>query len=563
MPGQIPAEFIDSMLGRIDIVDIINSRVPLKKIGQNYQARCPFHNEKTPSFTVSPTKQFFYCFGCGAHGSAIGFLMNYERLNFYEAVADLAASVGMELPAADSGNVALHVDTERSYQVLADVDTWFRQQLRSHPQNQQAVTYLQGRGVSERVATEYGLGYAPPGWDNLIQALGKNETTLHQLIMQGMVVEQNGHYHDRFRNRIIFPIRDRRGRPIGFGGRVLDDSKPKYLNSPDTSLFHKGQELYGLFEARCNWKCGDTPRPHPQPLDKLLVVEGYMDVIALAQFGISYAVATLGTATTQHHLERLFKICQQVIFCFDGDQAGRDASWKAVNAVLPLAGDGRDIRFVFLPNGEDPDTMIRRHGKAIFDQALENAQPLSSVIFTRLLEPYIKTPNESLPLEARAKIGAEARSIINQLPAGIYRDMMSARLAQLTQLPIGKLGINRPSNRPVSVRHSTHNVLLPLIKRAVSILLQYPMFWAQAATIPQQWRDLQEPDVRLLAAIVDLLELHPSLSTAAIVERWRDQEEFAELQYLAHYNLELADGALAAEFCGALQRLNTGYLRQR
>jgi len=334
MAGPIPQDFIDQLLARVDIVDVVGSRVPLKKAGREFTACCPFHTEKTPSFTVSPVKQFYHCFGCGEHGTAIGFLMAYDRMTFPEAVEELARQVGLEVPHEERPE-RRGPDPQPLYDVLERAAQHYQQQLRRHPEAQRAIQYLKGRGLSGETAAAFGLGYAPPGWDNLLGAHGTDAEAVKRLDLAGLLAEgSGGKRYDRFRDRIMFPIRDARGRVIGFGGRVLGDAKPKYLNSPETPVFHKGRELYGLYEAR----------RVPGAIERLLVVEGYMDVIALAQHGIGNAVATLGTATTTEHLERIFKTAPEVVFCFDGDRAGREAAWKALNAALPQLREGREAR---------------------------------------------------------------------------------------------------------------------------------------------------------------------------------------------------------------------------
>ena len=364
MAGRIPQHFIDELLNRVDIVDVIDSRVPLRKAGRDFQARCPFHEEKNPSFTVSQNKQFYHCFGCGAHGSAISFLMEYEHLDFIEAIKELAHKAGIALPAIEEDPAHKAIDKDL-YGVMEEAASFYRQQLRNHADSPKAVEYLKGRGLTGQIASEFGIGYAPPGWDNLLKAIGGSAQRQTQLATTGMAIEKEpGRYYDRFRNRIMFPIRDRRGRIIAFGGRVIDSNDtPKYLNSPESPLFHKGKELYGLYEARQALR----------QIDRLLVVEGYMDVVALAQHGIRYAVATLGTALTPDHIAPLFRTTQEVVFCFDGDRAGRDAAWKALDIMLPELKEGRTARFMFLPDGEDPDTLVRKIGQTAFEELVKNA----------------------------------------------------------------------------------------------------------------------------------------------------------------------------------------------
>jgi DNA primase len=369
MGGLIPDSFIEELLGRVDIVEVIERRVPLKKAGREYQARCPFHDEKTPSFTVSPQKQFYHCFGCGAHGSAIGFMMNYEGLEFVDAVEELARLAGLQVPrdtAAAASRPAAGL-----YELLAEAGDWYQSQLK---QSQQAIEYLKRRGLSGEVAARFGVGYAPAGWDGLMRQLGTDDQRLKLLQRAGMLSQGKGGTYDKFRDRIMFPIHDRRGRIIAFGGRALADDGPKYLNSPETELFHKGRELYGLYLARKS----------QAKLEQILVVEGYMDVVALAQFGFGNCVATLGTATTGDHAELLFRAADEAIYCFDGDQAGRKAAWRALEATLPRLREGRQARFLFLPEGEDPDSLVRRQGGEAFEALLADAQPLSEYFFDQL-----------------------------------------------------------------------------------------------------------------------------------------------------------------------------------
>ena len=353
MAGLIPQSFIDDLLNRTDIVDVVSSRVQMKKAGKNYTACCPFHKEKTPSFSVSPDKLFYYCFGCGAGGNALGFIMDHDNLDFPQAVEELAKAAGMEIPREESGRPHKPRQPTDSplYPLLTAAADFYRQALKIHPARKAAVDYLKGRGLTGEIARDFGLGFAPPGWDNLYKHLSSDTLQQKAMIDAGLLVEnaETGKRYDRFRDRVMFPIRDSRGRIIAFGGRVLGDDKPKYLNSPETPVFHKGQELYGLFEAR----------KFNRSLDEIIVVEGYMDVIALAQQGLRNAVATLGTATSEEHMKRLFRVVPSVLFCFDGDQAGRNAAWRALEATLPCLQDGRRARFLFLPEGEDPDTLVR------------------------------------------------------------------------------------------------------------------------------------------------------------------------------------------------------------
>ena len=540
MAGRIPQEFLDQLLNRVDLVEIVNSRVPLRRAGREFMACCPFHAEKTPSFSVSPSKQFYHCFGCGAHGNAIGFLMDYERLEFLDAVEELARHAGLELPQrGDSG------DSSRTLlERVARADRFFRQQLRIHPDRQRAVDYLRQRGLTGQIAGVFGIGYAPPGWDNLCRALRGDGVPAEDLLAAGLASrDEQGRLRDRFRDRIIFPIRDRRGRVIAFGGRTLDgDVTPKYLNSPETPLFHKGSELYGLYEARA----------HNRSLPRLIVVEGYMDVVALAQHGISYAVATLGTATTAEHIERLFRVVNDVVFCFDGDRAGRTAAWRALEVALPFLRDGRQIGFLFLPEGEDPDSLVRREGQAAFERRLEQATPLADYLFAEL-----RGQSNPETLAGRAKLAELARPLLEKLPDGHFRDLMGERLRQ-------EAGVNATRLRPppVAASRADHNLRLirtPL-RKAIALLLYRPELAQQAMVNDSTPLDSGEPGTRLLAELIETLRDHPQLSVAALLERYRDTAEGAILERLAAWEPEAPPESFQfdAEFADIL-----AYLRRR
>lgn len=428
--GRIPQSFIDDLLDRIDIVELVDARVKLKKSGKNYSACCPFHDEKTPSFTVTQDKQFYYCFGCGASGNAVGFVMDYDRLSFPEAVEQLAKLAGLEIPREDRKvsprEIAQEQDRKTIYSLLEAAADYFSEALRKHPSKQKAVSYLQNRGLSGEIARDFGIGFAPPGWDNLLRTLGQNLEDQRLLIESGMLINRDDNHklYDRFRERIMFPIRDVRGRVIGFGGRVLGDDKPKYLNSPESPVFHKGEELYGLYEAR---------QANSQ-LKRVLVVEGYMDVVALAQFGIDYAVATLGTACREDHLKKAFKHSQEVVFCFDGDNAGRMAARRALESSLPVMTDGRQVRFLFLPEGEDPDTLIRQIGAKKFTSLIEHALPLEDFFFDVLTQEL-----DTRSMEGRARLSKLAAPMLNRLPRSVYRELMFNNLAKRTGLEIRTL----------------------------------------------------------------------------------------------------------------------------
>ncbi|VFB18561.1 DNA primase [Pseudomonas fragi] len=438
MAGLIPQSFIDDLLNRTDIVDVVSSRVQMKKAGKNYTACCPFHKEKTPSFSVSPDKQFYYCFGCGAGGNALGFIMDHDNLDFPQAVEELAKAAGMEIPREESGRAHKPRQPTDSplYPLLTAAADFYRQALKSHPARKAAVDYLKGRGLTGEIARDFGLGFAPPGWDNLYKHLSSDTLQQKAMIDAGLLVEnaETGKRYDRFRDRVMFPIRDSRGRIIAFGGRVLGDDKPKYLNSPETPVFHKGQELYGLFEAR----------KFNRSLDEIIVVEGYMDVIALAQQGLRNAVATLGTATSEEHMKRLFRVVPSVLFCFDGDQAGRNAAWRALEATLPCLQDGRRARFLFLPEGEDPDTLVRSEGTDAFKARInQHAQPLADYFFQQLTEEA-----DPRSLEGKAHMATLAAPLIDKVPGANLRTLMRQRLSEITGLTsetVSQLAQNTPA----------------------------------------------------------------------------------------------------------------------
>ncbi len=537
MAGSIPQQFIDNLLSRVDIVDVVNRRVPLKRAGTEYKACCPFHDEKTPSFTVSQSKQFYHCFGCGAHGTAIGFLMDYDGLSFPDAIEDLAGSIGLAVPRegfADKGP-----DNRPVYEILEQAAQYFSQALRNHPKAPQAIDYLKNRGLSGEIASRFRIGYAPPGWDNLLRELGSHATGKQRLRDAGLISEPEGKCYDRFRSRIMFPILDSRGRVTGFGGRVIDDhDSPKYLNSPETSVFHKGNELYGLYEAR----------KHNKQLDSLLVVEGYMDVVALAQFGINNAVATLGTATTDEHLEKLFRATPEVIFCFDGDRAGRDAAWKALVTTLPHLRDGRQARFLFLPDGEDPDSQVRRIGPDEFIRTMGDAQSVSDFLFGQLADQV-----DMRTLDGRARLVNLAKPYLETLPSGVFRNMMEQRLSELSGSR--HLGIQQTEKRPPSRRRglSQPGTMRP-IHRAIALLLQHPQL-AQLPDLPHTWQQANDKGSQILFELLETLCANPHLTTASLVEHWQEAEIRKHLGNLAAVDLQLFDDQ-EDQFRGTLENLS-------
>jgi len=541
MAGRIPSEFIDALLARIDIVTLIDSRVSLRKAGKDYQACCPFHDEKTPSFTVSPEKQFYHCFGCGVHGSAIGFLMEYEHQHFHEAVEELAQQAGMPVPTAGEV-VRSGLDPRPLYNLLDRAATLYRRQLHHHPQAQRAVDYLKDRGLTGAVTAGFGLGFAPPGWDFLLGTLGGNVQVRDHLFRSGLVIKQDGRRYDRFRDRIMFPIRDRRGRVIGFGGRVLGDERPKYLNSPETPVFHKGRELYGLYEARqANRK-----------LERLLVVEGYLDVIALAQFGLTDTVATLGTATSTEHLRLLLRTAPELVFCFDGDRAGRDAAWKALETALPLATGRQQIRFLFLPEGEDPDTLIRRTGRDQFEQQLSAAAPLSDFLFDQLTAQV-----DMSSLDGRARLATLAKPLLDKVPTGVFRDMLGTRLADLVgvarnRLDTGAGSENRRTAAPELHQRPSREWL------AVTLILQHPQLAASVSDLDDGWERLDKPGVRLLSDLLARIAVHPKITMGQLVHHLEDELDQRDLARLTDPTLlrDIPEDGRKADLLGIVVALN-------
>ncbi|MGH8120165.1 MAG: DNA primase [Gammaproteobacteria bacterium] len=526
MAGRIPQNFIDDLLTRVDIVDVIDGYVPLRKAGRNYLARCPFHEEKTPSFTVSQEKQFYHCFGCGANGTAIGFLMEYARMDFVEAVEDLASRAGVVVPRENGGPYPRQENSTELYELMEMAIRFYSKQLREHPEAARAVEYLKARGLSGQTAADFELGFAPSGWDNLISNMGKSDAALQRLLRIGLVInKEGGGYYDRFRERIIFPIRDQRGRAIGLGGRVFGDGTPKYLNSPETPIFHKGRELYGLYQARRKQK----------DLATLLVVEGYMDVLALAQYGIHNAVATLGTAVTPDHLERLFKVCPQLVFCFDGDMAGQNAAWRALEIALPLIRDGRRVYFMFMPEGEDPDTYVRRHGAEKFTDTANHVS-LSDYLLNTLRQGIDVNTREG-----RALLAEKSFPLLGKLPAGALQELLIKDLSVLCQLPPDSIkellrGKSASSGHKNVLRNTTRSAVkhghISLVSKAISMLLQHPAFGRDQA-LSGRLSGINDQGVDFLRELLQYISVHPETTCAGILEHWRDTKYELRLKELA------------------------------
>jgi DNA primase len=567
MAGRIPQTFIDDLLSRTDIVEVVGSRVALKRSGREFKACCPFHNEKSPSFYVNPAKQFYHCFGCGVHGTAVSFLMEHDHLSFVEAIEDLAGRAGLEVPreGGDAGPKDRRGDDLHA--LLANVAQHYRNQLGT---DTRAKDYLKRRGLTAETVNRFAIGFARDAWDDVLNTFGATPAGREALLAVGLLIERDAQsargsgFYDRFRDRVMFPIRDARGRVVGFGGRVLDQGEPKYLNSPETVLFHKGRELYGLYEARQALR--QVPR--------LMVVEGYMDVVRLSQAGIHYAVATLGTSTTPDHLNRLFRVCNEVVFCFDGDRAGRAAAWRALENALPQARDGRQLRFLFLPDGHDPDSLVGEEGKEAFEARLADALPLSEY-FVQALSQGIDLDN----VDGRAQLAEAAKPLVARLPDGVYRELLVDRLAQVVRMPAARLAtllglgaregsrggeggnlspgqgggiVNAQNGRP---SRPTQAVMASagrgnLVRQAITLLLAHPDA-AQAIRDDGELDGVERPGVALLLEMVAVLR-EEKLSTAQLLERFRGREEHAALARLAALESSLPDTAAAMRELGDL-----------
>ncbi len=537
MAGQIPRNFIDDLVERADIVDVIDARVKLKKAGRNYQALCPFHDEKSPSFSVNPDKQFYYCFGCGAGGNVLSFIMDYERLDFPQAIENLAHYYGLEVPREQLNPQQEKAQARKRdlYDIMEGAARFYREQLTLMQNSQVANAYIRQRGISPEIAQEYGIGFAPDAWDKVLNHLFKDQSDKAMMMDSGLIVENDkGRIYDRFRNRLMFPIRDNRGRCIGFGGRVFGDEKPKYLNSPETPIFHKGKELYGLYEARQAMR----------ELPRLMIVEGYMDVVSLAQHGIRYAVATLGTASSAEHLELAFRHTAEVVFCFDGDEAGRKAARRAFDNALPTIKDGRQIRFLFLPDGEDPDTLVRSHGAEYFAELVHKAQPLEEFLFGLAAEGI-----DTQTMDGRARFSQVATALIGHVPEGIFKTLLVSELARRTGVSQDRLQAltdaatskhdvaqwqrEQISQQPATVRtaHKQEPLRSPQqpsatghfkvklnqspAQKAICLLIHFPLIAHQALKL-DALKHSPDEDIQLLVQLIDLIKHQQQMDTATL-----------------------------------------------
>jgi DNA primase len=557
MAGRIPQDFIDDLIARADIVEVIGRRVQLKKAGREFKACCPFHDEKTPSFTVSPSKGFYHCFGCGVHGTAIGFLMEYDHMSFVEAIEGLASTMGVDVPRDESDRPARRYD--ELFSLMSSVDKHWQAELRDHAK---AIDYLKQRGIDGETALRFGIGYAPDGWSNVLDKFGKTTEAAERLLATGLIIRKdNGKHYDRFRERIMFPIRDQRGRCIGFGGRAIGDNEPKYLNSPETVLFHKGRELYGLYEARQALR----------QIDRLVVVEGYMDVVALVRHGIEFVTATLGTATTTDHLNRLFRITENVVFCFDGDRAGKAAAWRALENALPQIREGRQISFVFLPDGHDPDTYVNEHGAEAFVDAVDNGDALSDFLIHELSSQV-----DMGTVDGKARLAELAKPLLNKIPPGVYHELLIGRLAETVGLSSAKLEKmldreSRASSQAARRRSSVSPARSGLtasggrpsvVRRAITLLLNQPN--AGSKLDIEKLAGVSRPGIGLLQDLIETVQAEPNITTAGLLERWRHDEEGRHLGKLAAVEVpDEEDFDSATELAACLEQLAIAGRRER
>ncbi|WP_182026470.1 DNA primase [Vibrio rotiferianus] len=548
MAGHIPRSFIDDLLARLDIVDIIDARVKLKKKGKNYGACCPFHNEKTPSFSVSQEKQFYHCFGCGVHGNAIDFIMEFERLEFVEAIEELASYLGLDVPREqrsggggqfNSGPQASSSEKRSLYDLMGSIAQFYRNQLKQ-PTSKVAIEYLKDRGLSGEIVQKFGIGYVADEWDLVRKNFGQNKDNQDMLVTGGMLIENDkGNRYDRFRGRIMFPIRDRRGRVIGFGGRVLGDGTPKYLNSPETPIFHKGKELYGLYEVLQAYR--EPPR--------ILVVEGYMDVVALAQYGVDYSVASLGTSTTGDHIQMLFRQTNTVVCCYDGDRAGKEAAWRALENALQYLKTGNTLKFLFLPDGEDPDSYVRKYGKQAFEQQIEQATPLSSYLFDNLIELHqINLGNN----EGKSALRAYASALIDKIPDPYFQELLEKLLDERTGFDNR---LRQPRKKASETRPQPHKEIKRTpMREVIALLIQNPSY-AQMVPDLSSVRDLSIPGLSLFVDVLDKCQAHPHINTGQLLEHWRNSQNETLLSRLASWDIPLDEDNQEEIFLDSLDKI--------
>jgi len=551
MAGRIPQHFIDELIARSDIVDIIDTRVKLRKKGKDYRACCPFHNgNNNSSFSVSSDKQFYHCFNCGASGNIITFLMEYDGIEFVDAIDTLAEQLSLEVPREETGTgnsqPAPYVDRKDLYQLMADIAIFYQQQLRTHKNSNKVIEYLKGRGLSGETVQYFKIGYAPEGWDEVRKRFAITADLEKQLVEIGMLIpkDSSGSY-DRFRDRLMFPIHDKRGRVIGFGGRVLGNEEPKYLNSPETPIFHKGRELYGLYQVKQKHKT----------IERILVVEGYMDVVALGQYGIDYAVASLGTATTPDHIHTLFRNTSEIVCCFDGDKAGRTAAWRALENALPYIQDGRTLRFMFLADGEDPDSFVQKEGKDNFEQLIGQALPLSDFLFQQLLVQVDMSSSDS-----KSKLAQLAIPLIGQLNESIFRQMMEERLTKLLGIELEGLQKLLPQKKD-NVKQTVKNKTTPM-RLAISILLQHPNIAYGLPDFPE-FKEIQLPGLSLLNSILDICRVTPNITTGQLLEHWRETPQSKQLNQLAIWQNDVKEDKYEDTFLDILENFLNLHLNNK
>ena len=529
MAGKIPRTFIDDLIARHDIVDIVDARVKLKKQGKNFGACCPFHNEKTPSFSVSQEKQFYHCFGCGAHGNVLDFVMEFDRLEFVEAIEELSSQLGLEIPREQGSGGGSSAPRSKEklglYEMMGQISQFYQSQLRTK-EGQVAVDYLKDRGLSGEVVKKFGIGFVPDQWDMVRTRFGRDAESQKSLVTAGMLIENdNGRRYDRFRGRVMFPIHDRRGRVIGFGGRVLGDGTPKYLNSPETPIFHKGRELYGLYEVL---------QAYREP-EKLLVVEGYMDVVALAQFGVDYAVASLGTATTGDHIQTMFRQTGTIVCCYDGDRAGRDAAWRAMEQALPYLTDGRQLKFMFLPDGEDPDTYIRQFGKEGFEHKINEAMSLSEFMFNSLVAQVDMSSKEG-----KAKLKTLAKPLLEKVAGETLREYLLNALGYNLGLPPDQIRLELKRDETQRPRLPQQNIKRTPMRDVIALLIQNPRFVSSLGFDMAAFEEITVPGLNLLISVVDKCRSNPNITTGQLLEYWRGNKQEAMMARLATWELPLA-----------------------
>ena len=550
--ARIPEQFIDELISRSDIAELIDHRVPLQRAGSEFRACCPFHNEKTPSFYVSPAKQFYHCFGCGAHGTVISFLMNYDNMEFLDAVDVLAAQAGMQVPKESRPDDQSRQKQTALYEIVASANNWYQQQLKQHPDAHNAINYLKERGLDGQTAGEFGVGYAPDGWDNLIKAIGSDAQHLSLLAEAGLVIKKDeGGFYDRFRGRVMFPIEDHRGKLVGFGGRVIGKGEPRYLNSPETPLFHKGSELYGLYRARREMG----------KLDESVVVEGYMDVVGLAQNGVNNAVATLGTATTPVHMQRLFRAASKVVFCFDGDRAGRKAAWRAMQVALPFMQDGRQIKFLLLPDGEDPDSLVRKEGHQDFTRRLAESLSLDAFLFNSLAEVL-----DLSQMDQRAKLASLTRPLLQTLPSGNFKTMMYAHLSELVGVTQYE-GQNTPPVLPLDAepkrkaRPVSEQAISPHVRDSLRLLLQFP----DLIEVANEFELIADEDawVEMLDQLIGMINVNPQINTARLLERLRYNARHPVLEKLAANGFDLEEDKRPDHLRDLMSRIDLASLQKQ